>query len=387
MKKSTKILLIIASVCLALGVTLSVAGLVNGASRWIYADAQGVHVVRQGTRQLNETLPAFTEIEIDLQSPVSVQVVASDHFGLSCTYREDLPLPEYSISDGKLRLWDRAYEGTQVSFYWFSLNLSGPTAQDVITLYVPEGTALASAAFNLESADLSLSDLSVGRLRFAGGYGALSLSAVSAQELDLQSKHGSISLTNVSTQSLRYENAYGNGYLEQVKAVSPQPVEMTTTHGDVYLTNFTAPEARFNSQYGRLTLADSQLNTLSAASDHGDIQIMRSAAEQVSLKAAYADIHLEQVTLSGLQAQSTQGSVFYQGALNGNADVTCEYSNIRIELEGPLDGYNYNLASSYGQLRMGGNQMEKYFQQDNGRPHTLTLKSSHGDINISGQED
>ena len=385
MKKSTKVLLIIASVCLALGVALGVTGLVNGASRWIYADAQGVHVVRESTRQLNETLPAFSAMEVDLKAPVSVRVVASDHFGLSCTYREDLPLPEYTVAEGKLRLWDKAYETPQSSFYWFNLNLGEPRSQDTLTLYVPAGTVLTLAEFNLESADLALADLSAEQLQVKATYGSLSLDNISSHGLDIQNKHGTVSLNQVSAHSLRYENAYASGYFNQVTVASSQPVDMTTSHGDLYLTAFTAPQARFNSQYGRLILTDSQLDSLSATTDHGDVQLMRTAAQQACFKTLYGDIHLEQTNLSDLKAQSTQGAIYYQGALSGNAEATSEYSDIRIELSDALSGYNYNLASTYGLLHMGDNKMERYFQQDNGQAYTLTLKSTHGDILVSGQ--
>lgn len=239
MKKSTKILLCLAAVFIALGSLLTAGSMMFG--------FHPVRALRDGT--LN--FPIFETRTSDVSSDGRYAITADGIQNLSVDWlagnitiesydgneivleeRSSAPLNQdnsldYTLDENELEI---SYCSPKVGFYFGNAGLD--LRKDLV-IRIPASLSLNEISVQSASSDISVQGLTAQGLETDTVSGALSLTQATLGQLSFDSTSGNITLTDVSVQELDMNAVTGN--LTGTLTTCPQKLSFDTTSGDIAL--------------------------------------------------------------------------------------------------------------------------------------------------------
>lgn len=342
MSNTTKRILLVGAIVLAIGFVLATVGFaLGGANNQVFFNKSGFHVDEwssKTTQTETVSLEGISSLELDLDL-FDVEVVPGESASLEYTYHNSKDQLKISKEGTMLR----AIAPSQNQNFALSL-FSFPTADRMnkLTLYLPQGTRFSSLDVDLSVGDVQMSGLTLGSLVADLDLGSLFLTDIDASRISADLSAGELEMVRVKTPSLECDMDLGSSQFQEV----------------------TAENMTLDSASGSIELADVHItDKLELSSDLG-------AIEGTGL-----------ITQS-LKADSASGAIDLEGTFSGESVISSDLGAIEISTALPRNQYDYLLETDLGAIYIDG---EKVKTQDvkNGQGNRLEVAAASGNINVN----
>lgn len=128
---------------------------------------------------------------------------------------------------------------------------------------------------------------------------------------------------------------------------------------------------------------DAALRTVDVSTDVGDIYLTDIAAETFVFDSDVGNVELTDIRGKGLEARVSVGDMIMRGTIEGNVDIQTDVGDIDLALRGSDADYDYEMASSLGNLKINGEKTEGEAERATGAPYLVKLEASTGDIDYA----
>ncbi|WP_148408977.1 DUF4097 family beta strand repeat-containing protein [Murimonas intestini] len=391
MKKYIKVLLIISG-CLVLsgGIMLS-AGVALGGR-------PGFVITRDGVRSEDKEGDFIEKEEEDLRNITSldlkswsgnIEIVESDKFKVEYGYWEDYTDPLYEIIDGKLTLKlseKRGYRQSVFTGVYFGGSWEGKNKEDYIKLYVPSNIKFEEILIDSKYNDLHMNAVDTKQLILKADYSDISLDGIKAGSMDISSGYGELQAKNCSFQMADLKMDYGNAKLSDSEIGETQ---IAAKYGEVYISSVKAGSLKVGADYGTVSIKDvintndkKELETLELSAEYGDLELNHVKAETLSLNAESGNVSSNEVTIGTGVIQGDYCDMRFRELTVQNLDVEDDYGDIRLELTGDEDDYDFLLKAGYGEISLNGSNTEGTLERQKNRKNSISVKGDSSDITI-----
>jgi len=337
MKIAIKDLWKLIAILMVAGLVLMGIGLKLGVGS-VYIDGSGLHAASNDTPiQITEPdLGAIQDIDVAV-GYFDVEFKTGERFGLDVTQRGNEPQVQWSVENGRLRIWQETRA--------ISINLGLFNNQpSLVTVYVPAGAELNTLNLAVSSGNISLGDLRAAALHLQDSYGDVSISNLQGGDIQLGLSSGNLIGRMISADSIRYTNNYGDGTWEDISAGS-----------------------------------------LSAHVSSGDFILRGGSLDSLAVENSYGDISAAGLRTGGVDIKSSSGDTSLSGDLLGKTQIDASYGQVKLALAGQKAQYSYDISTKYGQIIFDGASIGDHanIQSGNAAANNLKINCSSGDIEVS----
>jgi DUF4097 and DUF4098 domain-containing protein YvlB len=356
MDKTIKKLAIAAAAMVAVGLILAGAGYAAGGNQPIRIDGNGIHVgggwgdssgkgdatVASSGKQetFEEKLEHFTSIKTDMNL-YPVELIAGDRYAIEGVYDTGLGKPEYTVEDGTLVIEERNDTIFNVGMKP-GINYGGKLG---VKVYYPKGAELENVSIKASAAELSFQGITADSVEFEISLGGLEVSDISAKK-----------------------------------------IKVILGAGDCLLTGLKADDLDITNQLGQTTLKETDVKTLKAKAFSGDMTLSNVTAEQGTLELDLGKLSAKNLKTQGLTAKNQSGDIILKGILQGDTDITSSLGTVFVSPGASEDQFNYELKTSLGTVKAGGNESSSSMQVKNEAKNNIKISASLGDIEVQFAE-
>jgi hypothetical protein len=258
MKRFVQKLFIGCCCVLALGVILTVIGLLQGGTiaYAIYPTEKKVYTAKDAEnaggnyREEVVTVEDFNSMQIDVDS-ADVEIKQGDGYQVSyCLQKNEEP--SIVVKDGSLQVKSISDSSFSINFLSLSLgNFGWENAGERIVVTLPAEKTLVSADIQSDYGDITLQQVNIENLELKANSGDVVFSDVILGEYHLTCNYGDVTFKNSRCK------------LGEIKADS----------GDVEMQDFLGQSLSVKDNYGDVTLADCELDSLDISCDDGDVAV------------------------------------------------------------------------------------------------------------------
>ncbi|MEH7122380.1 DUF4097 family beta strand repeat-containing protein [Bacillus sp. JJ1773] len=265
MKKKTKVLTMIASGMLVIGIVLAVIGLTAGAKFGITNTKDGFKVLGLEDQIIEELpLPAFTKITSNLND-VDIEVIPSNEYGLKIERQEEIEI-NYKVDNDTLVI-EESKQNVPLLF----VNLTFTRIPDnVIKVYVPKKVKFSEILINNQFGDVRLEGVSSDKISIDSNDGDLIFNNVEANKLKIVNQYGDINGRNVTTEELVIVLNDADAEFDKLNAAS---TVLNNQFGDITFRNFSSKGLNIQSNDGDIAIHGLLFGTTSIHSNFGDVQV------------------------------------------------------------------------------------------------------------------
>lgn len=292
MKKSVKILLIVAASLVVAGAALCGVALALGGNMNAGQTEKVTHTVEE----------PFDTIAVNVGSAETIIRKSETGKCYAVCSESDKVHYTLSVADGRLTLSE------QDDRSWYDL-IGIQVGTWKAELYLPEGSyeelmaTLSSGGF--ECTD---SGISFGNTTLTGSSGSIHFAAAVTGDLRVKTSSGSIRLEKSAPQSLSVVASSGSIKLNQVVAASHMKVE--TTSGSLSLDSCDGAEVVLKSSSGSIRVEDMTPGTVSATASSGSVKFERVvAAATMQVETSSGSVTLNDCDAAELSLECTSGSI------------------------------------------------------------------------------
>lgn len=350
--KNKKLGITASLICVTLGIALTIAGRLMGGYPGFYIDRSGVHA--SGTQhtakpvQDSITLDKFDSMEIHADY-ADVKLIPSDEFAVEYCVRGNNGNPVCEIKNGRLYFQEATRsQSFNLGFFTASMGIAIHEPQYYIKVKIPKSTKLSEAIFDIDSGDLDISSIQADSLKITDSYGDVYMDACKSQSLAIQMESGTLTLGTIDAPKAALNNEYGKLEISQATGES---LTIRMESGDLKADKLIYSDMEITSDYGRAVIDDVSGKRLAIRMESGDCQIGR------------------------LDCSDT--------------NITSDYGDISLGLPGAIDGYDLDLKTEYGDIRMDGRQKgydsdeyDAVYTGTGDGERTITAACESGDIEL-----
>jgi len=184
----------IAGAAILLGLVLIILGLIMGASRHIYADNTGIHVVdTKGSAEIKDlNLKKFTDIDIDVDI-YSIEFIESDNYGIEIFYHEVKNKPDYSLVGEKLKISETFKNG----WMFFNVDFNFISHNDqFIKIYLPKNAILNDVVIKSDIGSVNIGKFTSKSVNIKNNIGNVSINDAKIDEFEAALDTGILTLEN-----------------------------------------------------------------------------------------------------------------------------------------------------------------------------------------------
>ncbi|MDD3218016.1 MAG: DUF4097 family beta strand repeat-containing protein [Lachnospiraceae bacterium] len=275
--KKTKILLIAALCCIAVGACFTLIGMLMGGKPGFYADLKGVHDAESYRSDTVHTLEKmkiedFDDVEISIDY-ADVEIIPSDDYYLEYQIQSSNEI-EYSVKDNKLTVGEKEGRGKFFFFNFTFFGFSTDTVEDAVKVYVPKEEQLENVNLKTESGTIRLNDsLQIENLKLKNEYGDVKIDTLTAQNLEVKLESGDFTGKSIASDKMTLRNEYGGIKIDEMKS---ENAEFKIESGDLALDKAQLGDLSIDCEYGNAVLGlAEQLNqyALDLENEYGDIKL------------------------------------------------------------------------------------------------------------------
>lgn len=393
MKKTTKIITIIASIMIITGILLTVIGYFSGAKLTLTRDGNGFKIYDSGN-QISESfsLDPFSKIEGNLND-FDFEIIPSTEYKLEITRQEDQSIT-HKIKDHTLYLNEEASKGAiiNINLDFFSF------PQSVIKLHVPKDAVfsavelvsaygdvhiadITSTNFTIEAnnGDMDLNGINSDQLTITNRYGDIIADEIKGEQTKFISNDGSLSLKRLDVNTLNVTNNYGDIDAEDIMSYE---TTISMDNGDITLMNVDTTNLQISNHYGDMSGQSIDTEQLSLTLTDGDLTLNKVNANKAVINNQYGDLLLRQFNSQALDIQNNSGDVTLEGTLLGTSRVHAEYGDIQLILKNKQSELNYRIQSEFGDITVNNESFEGNVTQRADSNHQLNITAEDGDVNL-----
>lgn len=336
MKKN--LILKLSVIFIGLGAILTGVGFITGGATTIVKNKNGYVIASNEMNQINETIKAFTSINIDASQMDRIEIIPSDHYGISVDYYDHFGNIDYKVENDTLML--KQGGGTTL----LGINLPN-FVESSIKVYVPQSQNLKSISIDTNHAKISVSNIETYDLNVVNRYGSLILDGVTTTATQLKSDSTKVKVTNSSLGRVALINEYGN---IEINNCDSKELNMTMQSGNVEIDGVNIEALAIINEYGNLKLAD--------------------------------------VITANLKIEANSGNIEIKNSDVASTDIENEYGNIKLDYVGTETDYNYKLSNRYGNIIVNKEKLENKVGIDNQGDREITINANSGNITINTKE-
>lgn len=285
---------------------------------------------------------SITDIEIQTRI-ADVEFLQSDSFAVEINYLYWDREPDYELKDGRLYFDD---SDSFPNSYSINFNL-----HNTIKVYLPKDSAMNSVSIEDASGDVDITGFAAEELDVTVSYGDLTILEASAASAGITLASGASKISDFNAGTLDFTNSYGSAKFTNINS------------GD-----FTLPDG-----------AISEECNISMSS--GDVDINGMYSPQVDIRDAYGDVSCESFWADTAKFDLSSGKLLVQGQIN-HADIENSYGDVTLKLSGPASDYALDLDTSYGKVKVDGENYEEHVKQNGNGSKSIKAGLSSGDVTV-----
>ncbi len=265
MNKS-KLITIIASSMVIVGIVLTAIGYMSGAVFTIVTTNDGLKAIDVKDGQtISEELTPFSDIHVDLDD-TDFEIIPSDKYEIEIlSYKELEKGFTYKVQNNKLLIKsDRSFGR------FFNISL-GEIPKTKIKIYYPK-------------------DITFNTINVTNEFGDIHVDRIKSNHLNIYSEDGDITTTNVKIDKFEIKNNFGDIFASNVEAKN---VVIKMGDGDLQCMKVVADTTTITNQFGNIDLSDLSSNGLTIKSNDGDIKIQGLLLGKSSIASNFGDVNLQ----------------------------------------------------------------------------------------------
>lgn len=337
--RNKKVLWIIVSIIIVLGILLAVVGITTGTNRGVYFDNTGVHIIGKEEKEEFFTMEELKEISINVQD-FNILFEESEEYGIGIKSYEDSNEIEKNVEDRILKIKEK--EKARFRIFSFDFSFLEEDKTPYIKIYLPKEALLNCLEINTKNSNLKVSNLEV-------------------KELKIGNKYGKVELEEMIINNMKVEMQDGNFFANNVKAA----------------------QIDFSSKYGEANFNTINSEVLNAQLKNGNLKLNKVYVREAVLNCKYGQIQGSEIEAINSKITNENGDIKLEGDFIGNTEIDSTYGKIRVDLKKEEIYYNVDLNTKYGNITLNGEKLEENtYQINHEKEKLLKAKAKNGNIMI-----
>lgn len=285
MSKGLKKFFIVCAAAVAVGLVLTVVGIVTG----------GIHSMNELNGKYSWFRAGYAQMEyahledgaefdsIDVKGSADIVLCRGESDKSRIAYDKNSKTPVFEVKDGVLTVDFTGVDSSAV------INFSMGDYTPEVEVYIPEGKALKNINGDI-------------------GYGDITIENISADNITCITGSGDIDLKNVSADAVSMESQYGDVYMRDVTYDS---MDIETDSGDIDGEGIKSKGLRIQSQMGDIELGGEFKGITDITSECGDVDVITSLEEAmytVDADVRMGDLDIGHSEYENMSQHITQGT-------------------------------------------------------------------------------
>ena len=160
-------------------------------------------------------------------------------------------------------------------------------------------------------------------------------------------------------------------------------LNISLTSGDIEIDGFSI-DGSISTTSGDICVKNAEEGgTLELEATSGDITLKDSTFRRITKDQSSGETEMDHVTADSVQLEATSGDLTVRRSKIGNAELECTSGDIRLELIGSEEDYNYDCSCTSGSVEIGGTKAGKKYQRDNHAPYSFHADATSGEIAVT----
>ena len=332
----------VAIILIATGLLLSSIGLALGASRWVYWDKQGSHIVEISEEKRITMLDLERIDNIDINARFSdVEFITSDKYGIDIRYYdEDV---SWSLDNGNLKIRSTVQTGNRnYNKRFFDVNLNFDNPQSYVKVYLPADVRLGTVSVQADSGHIKIGGFRAVEVQLNNSFGNLDIYSITCDKLQIKMDSGEFSGQDLSVSGdIVHKNNFGSSRFETIEAK-----------------NF------------RLD------------SDSGDVTLNGCRVESIDIKNYFGSITAHNLVSFNTDVDANSAEINISGDFSGRTNINNSFGDIRFTTAKAREDYTYEIYTDFGDVTIDNNRLNGGVQGGNSSTNSLYITNSSGDIQV-----
>ncbi|MCL2140253.1 MAG: DUF4097 domain-containing protein [Dehalococcoidia bacterium] len=307
---------IVVLIILVVGVVLAGVGYIAGAETSFYIDKNGVHMYEKTPYTVNEPLPSFSDIDIDVDF-ASVEILRGESYTIDIAFCGDQEtMPKYEVIGSTLLIKQEAENFPKRFHFGFD------SLKNTLKIYVPQKSAFDNITVSNNFGDIKITNVAAGRISVNGDSGDIRINDVIANTIAIDNKFGDISLNNIDCDN----------------------VDVSTNSGSIRVDKLTATGIKLKNNFGDTNLKNIESVGLEVSSDAGDVNVSGSLSGHTQIENKLGDVKLNIVEKSDCyyNLSTRLGDIGFAGKTHGR----------QVEIGSPDAQTTVRISNSVGDIRI-----------------------------------
>ncbi len=383
MKNRTKLITVICSMILLVGVLTSVSQRIYGIHMGRISEIEkipvffppkvnGIRVDITAKEEHEKELEEFQNIEIKIDEAL-VRLIPGNTFKVYICSYTDLWNFHYENKNGILKIGDEKNAKYTKGRDYFTTSGLWNIPENRIDIYYPSGTQFQT-------------------VKIFNEYGDTRINNIATNTLDLNMHSGNAIVENIRAKNMDLKVDYGDLTLACPSDFQGGQAAFALHSGDLSVTDlYCKNEIKIQSECGGFMGKRLSVVSLDVKSHSGDVELINIQSDKITVSNNYGDIGIQSLTAQELQIESQNGDVNVSGDLGINTTVTSQNGDVKLNLAGEKSAYEYMLSSNCGEFFVNGTAVEiimngersDSIQGGAGAKNKIKAQSSNGDIYLS----
>jgi len=402
------------------GLILSLLGMFLGASRWVYWDKHGSHIVDRSEEKRITRFDLEQIDNIDINAKFAdVEFITSDQYGIDIRYYdEDV---SWTLDDGNLKIAFSIQAGNRY-FHdrYFDINLSFDYPQNYIKVYLPADVRLGAVSVQTDAGDMKIGDFRAGEVRINNSFGNLALYSITCDTLQIKLNSGDFTGKDLSVSGdIEYKSTFGASKFETidarnfrldsdsgdvaVKGCHVEGFDINNTFGNLDAYSITCDELQikidscefsgkdlsvsgdivYRNKFGASKFETIDAKNLVIDSDSGDVTVNGCQVESIDIKNNFGDITANNLVSSQTDIDANSAEINISGEFSGQTIINNKFGNIRFTTAIAKENYTYDIYTDFGDVIFDNNRRNGGIQGGNSSGNGLYITNANGDIQVN----
>jgi len=329
-------------ILIAAGLILSLLGIAMGASRWVYWNRSGSHIVgSEEEKSITEHgLEPIRNIDISADF-TDVEFIRSDQYGFDIRYyAADV---SWSLDNGNLQIKLSTQKTTRNDGRrFFDINLSFTYPSRNIKVYLPADAELGNVSVTIDSGDIKAGGFLADDVQIRNSFGRLDIHSIACQKLQIVMDSGDFSGKDLSvSKDIAYKNHFGASKFETVSA-----------------------------------------GNFSIDSNSGDVAINGCLVEGINIKTSFGEMTAVHLRSSKTDIDANSAEINVSGTFSGQTRINNHFGEVRFATTKAREEYTYEISADFGNVTIDNNLGGSSMYGGNSEENSLYITNSSGDVQV-----
>lgn len=237
--------------------------------------------------------------------------------------------------------------------------------------------------FDFNSISLDLRNSTFNTLNYKSEYGSLIMKNVNvAGDVTMDSNSLEFDLSNSKFGNFNYKTEYGSIDIDDCSAEDIYIKGNSTT---ITMDEVTSSKAiNLNTEYDAIEMENCIAEDITIKADSTKVAMVGLSSNTLNLNTKYDSVRMENCTVEDMIAKTDSTKVIITEFLFSNLQMVSKYGSLELQPINLLEDYTYDVATKYGKITIGGNNMKDSYETIFSESLTKSIKidGDSCDINI-----